>query len=201
MIDTVYRLLENATKYVIAVAGGVILGAFLMWAAQQQASIAKTAAHTQELQECLTHFKDYVDSHPPPNASAQQERIDELTTELARVEKTAVQLKDENATLAADKERIARQAAEMIAVNANVATVLYESAPIDPRLAAVQTVLTLAGHPLPLPNVAGMRPRWFIPARVQPTVYGDPRGTQLLYVDAAGNHQGPFLPLTLPGAR
>lgn len=114
----------------------------------------------------------------------------------------------EREVLKAQKESLAQQLAAYITAGGqqmgasrellSEATVLFEPAPVDPRLQAVQTILTLAGHPVPLPMISGMRPRWFIPAKIKPTVYGDPRGMQLIYVDAQGHKQGPFAPEILP---
>jgi hypothetical protein len=80
----------------------------------------------------------------------------------------------------------------------STATVLYEPAAQSqaPLAAAAQLIATFAGHPLPA--VSGMVPRWYIPARVRPTVYGDPRGMVLMYVDAQGRKEGPFAPEILP---
>jgi hypothetical protein len=80
----------------------------------------------------------------------------------------------------------------------STATVLYEPAAQSqaPLAAAAQLIATFAGHPLPA--VSGMVPRWYIPARVRPTVYGDPRGMVLVYVDAQGRKEGPFAPEILP---
>jgi hypothetical protein len=77
------------------------------------------------------------------------------------------------------------------------ATILYEpSSTSAPLTAAAQLVAMVSGHPLPA--VAGYVPRWYIPARVKPTVYGDPRGMVLVYVDAQGRREGPFAPEILP---
>ena len=128
------------------------------------------------------------------------------------LEKSLASCRADRDGLAADKDRLAHQTAQLILSNArelgaareltSEATVLYESAPPalllrDPRLQAVQAIFTIAGHPLPFGALGGKVPRWFIPARVVPTVYGDPSGTQLLYVDAQGNKQGPFAPQVL----
>jgi hypothetical protein len=129
-----------------------------------------------------------------------------------KLEQSLASCRTERDALAADKDRLAHQTAELILSDArelgtareltSEATVLYESAPPalllrDPRLQAVQAIFTIAGHPLPFGALGGKVPRWFIPARVVPTVYGDPSGTQLLYVDAQGNKQGPFAPQVL----
>lgn len=74
------------------------------------------------------------------------------------------------------------------------ATVLYE--PLPAKSDMISSVAMLLGHPVPV--VQGMAPRWFIPAKVKPIVYGDPRGMQLVYVDAQGRKEGPFAPGILP---
>jgi len=130
------------------------------------------------------------------SSTSREMRIDELTTELARVEK-------EKAALAADKERLARQAGELIAANApavraayenaNVATVLYEPPPPSSLQTVAQAALIIAGKNIAIPAMGNMRPRWYIPGKVTPILYGAPSAQdQFIWVDAAGNHAGPF---------
>jgi len=181
----VYRFLENGSKWVFAIAGGMILGAAMMYLAMHTAMSAKIAGNDAEVKRQV----DLILEHAPkcaatqPASDAARQHIDELTAELARAEKENLQL---------------RQSA---AVAQSVATVLYEPNPVDPRIAAIQTVLTLTGHPLP--GIPGMRPRWFVPGKVQPIEYPAAGETsvdmhyQLIYVDATGRHEGPFLPKVL----
>jgi hypothetical protein len=115
--------------------------------------------------------------------SPQQQRIDELTGELSRVEKQNVQL----------IQRAVEQG-KSEAEQLNVATVLYE--PAAPTAASV--TFTVAGRAVALPGIQKMQPRWYVPGKVTPILYGGqtygPNGAenQYIWVDAQGNHAGPF---------
>lgn len=116
----------------------------------------------------------------PQQSSADQFRIQELTEELAQADKNLVA---EGQQLAESRAAVSRDAE-----NANIATVLYEPAP-----STASVTLTVAGRAVALPGVKKMQPRWYVPGKVTPIVYGSPDvENQFIWVDAAGHHAGPF---------
>lgn len=129
--------------------------------------------------------------------------MDRLAVQAQQTHDECAKLQDENAKLRGESNQIviaaqaiAKQNAELRQRNTEAfseATVLYEPVPQN---GAITILSSLMGHPLPV--VAGMQPRWFIPAKVKPIVYGDPHGMQLIYIDGDGRKEGPFAPEILP---
>ena len=77
---------------------------------------------------------------------------------------------------------VARQVKETYSVN----TLLYES----PEGTPLRLTPTAGGQEI-LPGT----PRWYIPAKVQPLIYGDPHGVQFFYWDPKTHKaEGPFPP-------
>jgi hypothetical protein len=124
-------------------------------------------------------------------AAAEQRATDQtrLNESMNRVENNAAQLERKNSALMGD--------VALCQEYFSSATLIYESAP------QLNVAITgLRGLPIIPVGVQGAAaPRWWIPAKIKPQTYGDPRGAVYFYTKRDPNYtdgrlltEGPFLP-------
>jgi hypothetical protein len=70
-------------------------------------------------------------------------------------------------------------------------TLLYETPPASQISIGLRGVLGLPVNITPGSNVA---PRWWVPARIKPQIYGAAQGAVYYYVSGDGKADGPYLP-------
>lgn len=129
-----------------------------------------------------------------PTQNAMKQKIQELSKTIQDGQKQMEEIARDSANLREANKNLQEAAMSSVQQNRQLmeqrnqlvqqATVLYEAAPQSPMAGLAGVLMGMK-----IPAQQGMAPRWFIPLRVKPIVYGDPQTVRVMYVDAQGRQE------------